>query len=330
MTGDVHLARLLRLHAAVDEEADRGDGDHADRRATASSNPASSARSRRSGRAARPRSDRWDRSWSGGIFMAAHHTANQRQIRERSRHMVPRHLLAPAEREVGVVERLGEARRALGRLGDELAIVERLADEQRSRRRCASCGREPAPVMTDARRLDDAAGGDARRAPPRRAPGSRTTRAAAACGTTRASAVLRRQVDRRQDLVRTLVQICDPVVAEQLGAPAMRRSPSTRDERDLGADGASEDRRRVRRRHRPAARRCPAPPSRPVAVALQAEVDRPCATRASGRSSCSACRGRGCRRACPCCAGAAWRSSARGAGRARATRRRARRRSRPR
>ena len=37
----------------------------------------------------------------------------------------------------------------------------------------------------------------------------------------------------------------------------------------------------------------------------------PCATRSSGRSRCSACRGRGCRRSCPCCAGAASRPAPR-------------------
>src|SRR5258707_276854 len=47
--------------------------------------------------------------------------------------MVAGHFLPPAEREVGVVERLGQTRRGIGGGGDGALVVEAAPDEQRGR-----------------------------------------------------------------------------------------------------------------------------------------------------------------------------------------------------
>ena len=141
----------------------------------------------------------------------------------------------------------------------------------------------------------------------RRGPGSRRRRGGAASGSSRASRPGAGSADLRQELLRALGQVVDAVVAvevlERDLALALRRTRGAPGRRARSGSGPS---RPTARRGTSANRARPSRSCRPSSCSSRS----PGATRSSGRSSCSACRGARCRRAFPCCAAAASRSPA--------------------
>ena len=184
-------------------------------------------------------------------------------------------------------------------LADERSLRPSARPAAATRRRRARCAR-PRPC----RRAASLRGGGHRqhREVERAAPAQLPVRAAPAVGSAGTS------ID-----VEDLVGPPRQVVRCRRSRRDRRRRPSARRAADTSVHARAErlqHRRGVGRRHRQALRarrRDPADARRPSSCRSRS----PCATRSSGRSRCSACRGTGCRRSCPCCAGAASRPARR-------------------
>ena len=209
------------------------------------------------------------------------------------------HLLAPHQLEVGVVHRLGDFARRCGG-GSRSRRRSATRPSRSAAARSASSGRDataPSTMRTSTTRGAVEPGGTAAAAT-----GKSNDAAAPQLPVRAAPPVGGRQRDRRQDLVRALGQVVHAVVGEE-SASGSTRWPPAETQRDRRAQRL-QHRRRVGGRHGQALRarrRDPAGLRRPSSCRSRS----PSATRSSGRSRCSACRGTGCRRWCPCCAGAA-------------------------